>query len=78
MSFITIIFGELVPKRLAMKHYEKIAFASVGIIKGIATVTSPFVKLLTVTTNAISKLFGVGENEEEVVTESNYEKNANI
>lgn len=69
LSFITIIFGELVPKRLAMKHYEKIAFASVGIIKGIATVTSPFVKLLTATTNAISKLFGVGENEEEIVTE---------
>ncbi|MBQ2836409.1 MAG: HlyC/CorC family transporter [Clostridia bacterium] len=69
LSFITIIFGELVPKRLAMKHYEKIAFASVGIIKGIATITSPFVKLLTATTNAISKLFGVGENEEEVVTE---------
>jgi len=69
LSFITIIFGELVPKRLAMKHYEKIAFGTVGIIKGIAIITSPFVKLLTVTTNAISKLFGVGENEEEIVTE---------
>ncbi len=69
LSFITIIFGELVPKRLAMKHYEKIAFASVGIIKGISIITAPFVKLLTATTNAISKLFGVGENEEEVVTE---------
>jgi len=69
LSFITIIFGELVPKRLAMKHYEKIAFGSIGIIRGIATVTSPFVKLLTATTNAISKLFGVSENEEEVVTE---------
>lgn len=69
LSFITIIFGELVPKRLAMKHYEKIAFGSIGIIRGISIVTSPFVKLLTVTTNAISKLFGVSENEEEVVTE---------
>ena len=69
LSFITIIFGELVPKRLAMKHYEKIAFGSVGIIRAISMVTAPFVKLLTATTNAISKLFGVGENEEEIITE---------
>lgn len=69
LSFITIIFGELVPKRLAMKHYEKIAFGSIGIIRGISIITAPFVKLLTGTTNAISKIFGVGENEEEIVTE---------
>lgn len=69
LSFFTLIFGELVPKRFAMKNYEKISFASIGIIRTIATITSPFVKLLTVVTNAISKLFGVGENEEETVTE---------
>jgi len=69
LSFFTLIFGELVPKRLAMKNYEKIAFATIGIIRGISIITAPFVKLLTVTTNAISKLFGVGENEEEIVTE---------
>ncbi len=69
LSFFTIIFGELVPKRLAMKEYEKIAFATIGIIRVISTLTSPFVKLLTITTNAISKLFGVTENDEEVVTE---------
>jgi len=69
LSFITIIFGELVPKRLAMKHYEKIAFGSIGIIRWISIATSPFVKLLTVTTNAISKIFGVSENEEEIITE---------
>ncbi len=69
LSFFTIIFGELVPKRLAMKHYEKIAFATIGAIKTISVITAPFVKLLSVTTNAISKIFGVGENEEEIVTE---------
>ena len=69
LSFFTIIFGELVPKRLAMKNYEKIAFGTIGIIRAISIITSPFVKLLTVTTNAISKLFGVNENDEEVVTE---------
>ena len=69
LSFFTIVFGELVPKRLAMKHYEKIAFATIGVIKTISVITAPFVKLLSVTTNAISKIFGVGENEEEIVTE---------
>ncbi len=69
LSFFTIVFGELVPKRLAMKHYEKIAFATIGIIRTISIITAPFVKLLSVTTNEISKIFGVGENEEEIVTE---------
>lgn len=57
------------PKRLAMKNYEKIAFGTIGIIRAISIITSPFVKFLTVSTNAISKLFGVSENEEEIVTE---------
>ena len=69
LSFFTLVFGELVPKRLAMKHYEKISFATIGVIRAISIVTAPFVKLLTVVTNGISKLFGVGENEEETVTE---------
>ena len=69
LSFFTLVFGELVPKRLAMKHYEKISFATIGVIRAISIVTAPFVKLLTVVTNAISRIFGVGENEEETVTE---------
>lgn len=69
LSFFTLIFGELVPKRLAMKHSEKISFLSIGIISVIAKITSPFVKLLTIVTNAISKLFGVNETDEEIVTE---------
>ena len=69
LSFFTLVFGELVPKRLAMKNYEKIAFGTIGIIRAISIITSPFVKFLTLVTNSISKLFGVGENEEESVTE---------
>lgn len=69
LSFFTLILGELVPKRLAMKYYEKIAFATIGIIRAISIVTAPFVKILTVVTNFISKLFGISENEEEIVTE---------
>lgn len=69
LSFFTLVFGELVPKRLAMKNYEKIAFGTIGIIRAISIITSPFVKFLTLVTNSISKLFEVGENEEESVTE---------
>lgn len=69
LSFFTLVFGELVPKRLAMKYYEKISYATIGVIRGISIITAPFVKLLTFSTNMVSKIFGVGEAEEEVVTE---------
>ena len=69
LSYFTLIFGELVPKRLAMRHYEKIAFSTIGIIRTISLVTAPFVKFLTFSTNIVSKIFGVSGNEEETVTE---------
>ena len=69
LSFFTLIFGELVPKRLGMKNHEKIAFATVGIIRAISIILAPFVKILTFATNAVSKLFGVTESDEEIVTE---------
>ena len=78
LSFFTLVFGELVPKRLAMKNYEKIAFGTIGIIRAISIITSPFVKFLTLVTNSISKLFGVGENEEESVTEEEKELINNV
>lgn len=69
LSFFTLIFGELVPKRIGMKNHEKIAFATVGIIRAISIILAPFVKILTFATNAVSKLFGVTESDEEIVTE---------
>ena len=65
LSYFTLIFGELVPKRVAMKYSEKLAFASIGVIKTISILTAPFVKFLTVSTNIV----GVGAVEEETVTE---------
>ena len=69
LSYFTLVFGELVPKRIAMKNYEKLAYLSIGILRAISIITAPFVKLLTASTNIVSKIFGVKENEEEVVTE---------
>lgn len=69
LSYFTLVFGELVPKRIAMKYAEKVAYTSVYIIKFISKLTSPFVKLLTISTNVISKMFGVNSEESEDITE---------
>ncbi len=69
LSYFTLIFGELVPKRIAMKYSEKLAFASVGILRFISIITAPLVKLLTISTEIVSRLFGIKEVEEETVTE---------
>lgn len=69
LSYFTLVFGELVPKRFAMKNCEKVAYASVGVIKAISLVTAPFVRFLTFSTNFVSKLFGVSAQDEETVTE---------
>lgn len=70
LSYFTLVFGELVPKRIAMKYSERLAFLTVGVIRIISIFTLPFVKLLTFSTNVVSKLFGVtGEKEENVSEE---------
>ena len=61
--------NKLTPKKIICKWTEKIAYFSIGIINGISIVASPFVKFLTFSTNVISRLFGVSENDEETVTE---------
>ena len=69
LSYFTLIFGELVPKRIAMKNSETIAYSSIGIIRTISVILSPFVKFLTLSTNFVSSIFGVSETDEEIVTE---------
>lgn len=69
LSYFSLVLGELVPKRVAMKNPEKVAFASIGVVRLIYTITSPFVKLLTASTNVVSRIFGVTGTEEEIVTE---------
>lgn len=69
LSYFTLVFGELVPKRIAMKYSEKLAFFAIGIIRAISIFTLPFVKLLTFSTNIITKMFGITGEEEENVSE---------
>ncbi len=70
LSYFTLVFGELVPKRLAMKHKEKLANAACGVISGLTTLLKPLIWLLSVSTNGVLRLFGVNPNEkEEAVSE---------
>ena len=65
LSFFSIIFGELVPKKLAIKHAEGYSLAICGFIRVFAVIFAPFVWILTKTTNGILRLFGVNPHEEE-------------
>lgn len=69
LSYFTLVFGELVPKRLAMNSPDKIAKFMVGIITILSKIAYPFVWILTKSTNGVCKLFGIKEKEENSVTE---------
>ena len=53
LSYITLVFGELIPKRIALKSSEKIALSSVGTIVTVSKIFLPFVKFLTFSTNIV-------------------------
>lgn len=59
LSYFTLIFGELVPKRLAMQNSEKIALGVAGVLSLIATLFRPIVWLLTASTNGVLRLLRV-------------------
>ena len=69
LSYFTLVFGELVPKRIAMTYPDKIAYFMVNFITILMKVTYPFVFLLTKSTNVVSKLFGCGNKKEDTLTE---------
>ncbi|MEG2383198.1 MAG: hemolysin family protein [Oscillospiraceae bacterium] len=65
LSYFTLVFGELVPKRLAMKNAEKVALGMSGLITFISKLFFPIVWLLTVSTNGILRIFGIDPNSED-------------
>ncbi len=62
MSYFSLVLGELVPKRIAMQKSEAISFAVVNVLRGVSTVTRPFVRLLSVSTNLVVRMFGLDPN----------------
>jgi len=70
LSYFTLVFGELVPKRVAMKKAESISYRVVGLLLILSKITNPFVKLLSASTNILVRLFGVDPHSlEDDVTE---------
>ena len=70
LSYFTLVLGELVPKRIAMKNKEKLANAVCGLVTFLTSVLKPIVWFLTVSTNAVLRILGIDPNEkEETVSE---------
>ena len=71
LSFLTLVFGEIVPKRIAMKKAEALAMALSGFLYFISKVARPIVSLLSGTTNFFMRMFGIDpdDNEEKVTEE---------
>ena len=73
IAYITLIFGELVPKRLGLQRAESVAVSVSGTVSLMARASAPLVWLLTVSTNLAARLFGMkgqggrpGVSEEEI------------
>lgn len=70
LSYLTLVFGELVPKRIAMKKPEKVAMFVCGVISAAAVIARPVVWLLSVSTNGVLRLLGIDpKSEDDEVTE---------
>lgn len=70
LAYFTLVFGELVPKRLAMKKAEAISMIVAKPLHALSVLTSPFVRFLTFSTNFVVRLFGIDpDKEDKVVTE---------
>ena len=65
LSYFTLVFGELVPKRVAMRKTEKLALGLSGLISAISRFCGPLVSLLTGSTNLVLRLMGIDPNEED-------------
>ena len=66
LSYVTLIFGELVPKKIAINNPYKIACLFIGLISFVKTFFSPLIKLLTLSTNFICIIFKIKENEDKI------------
>ena len=70
LSYFTLVFGELVPKRVAMKKAESLGLGISGLISGISIIFKPIVWFLSASTDAVLRLLGIDPNEaEEQVSE---------
>lgn len=70
LSYFTLVFGELVPKRVAMKRAEALGLSISGLVSGISVLFKPVVWFLSVSTDTVLRLMGIDPNDtEEQVSE---------
>lgn len=70
LSYFTLVLGELVPKRIAMKRAEKLGLSMSGMIYYVAKVFAPLVWFLTASTNLLLRLLGIDpDGEDDSITE---------
>ncbi|BED91962.1 MAG: HlyC/CorC family transporter [Candidatus Improbicoccus pseudotrichonymphae] len=70
MSYFSLVFGELIPKKIAMQNAEEISFKIVGLLLFFSKAFSPFIWFLTFSCNTVLRCFGVDPNQnEQSVTE---------
>ncbi len=65
LSYFTLVLGELVPKRIAMKNKEKLANAVCGVISFLTAALKPIIWFLTASTNGVIRLLGINPHEKE-------------
>lgn len=75
LSFLTLVFGELLPKKIALAFPEKISMSVSGMINFVRIITIPLVKVLSGTCNLLTKLIGINKylveekvSEEEIIS----------
>jgi putative hemolysin len=73
ISFFSLIFGELVPKRLAIAAPEQQAASSSAVLMGIAWISRPVVKFLSAVTDATLKIIGYSKPKDVPITEDEVE-----
>ena len=69
VTYLSLVIGELVPKRIAIAYPEKIAIQVGGFMTGIANVAKPLVRFLSFSSDIGIRLLGVRENSEPPVSE---------
>jgi len=61
-SYFSLVLGELAPKKIGMHHSEKVSFRVVGFLLFIQKLTKPFIFILSISTNFVSRIFGIDPN----------------
>ncbi|MCE5342958.1 MAG: hemolysin family protein [Eubacteriales bacterium] len=62
LSYFTLVLGELTPKRIAMQNPDKVARFTCGVIVAVQKIFKPIIWLLSVSTNAMLRLFRINPN----------------